>query len=357
MPFGSRLIRSILMGMLVHLGGCGLRSTVRPVESGPPPVAEFFTRVAVDPVGAAPLALVIVRSSIVDETTRRRVVERWSREVPRLEVLRDARLADAEALLAQGALGAATEAINEAAALEGAVGLPGRPRAVAQLARDVEWARLAAEQTAREAGERARGAYRSGRFEDALSAASEARQLRARASLPVDVALAVLEGLSSRAIPPPPTPVHAVAIPERPPPTVVRPPRRTLPVATAVRRAAPDAAEPAAPTGPAADPLAALRHAWHADDLPGALRALEQARAAGVAEPGLTALAERIEARRDAVIQSALDAAAAAYAREDLESARAHWERVLALMPGEPTATEGLTLYRRFLALQPGVGR
>jgi hypothetical protein len=344
------------LAVLAGLLGCGGQPPVRETVAEPPPVAAFFARVEVDPMGAAALARASLVASQVDEATRRRIVARWSREVPRLEALRDARLADAEALLAQGALGAATDAVSESAALEAAIGLPGSPRSVAQLAREIEWARLAAERTAREAGERARGAFRDGRLEVALAAASEARQLRARAGLPGDVGLAVLEGLAGgRSAPAPPVAEATVAPVAR---GVARPVTRR-PVAPGARRApveAPAAEAVGVPVS-TADPLAALHHAWRADDLPGSLRALARARADGLDSPELTALGARIEARRDAVVSALLEAAAGAYAREDLESARAHWERVLALAPGEPTATEGLTVYRRFVALQPGGGR
>lgn len=354
MSFGQLFHRGVVVAALAGSLGCGSRAAVTPAVHGSPPVSEFLARVEYDPVGAAPLARAIVRSSDVDETTRRRVISRWSAEVPRLEYLRDARLADAEALLAQGALGAATEALSESAALEAAVGLPGHPRSVSQLARDLEWARLAAEQTAREAGERARGAYRNGQFEAALNAASEARQLRARAGLPSDVGLSVLEGLAGRALPSrtasPPAPVAVSARA----PSVRAAPRRGVAVIPP-RRVTPEPTE--VPRAPAPDPLAAVRHAWHADDLPGALRALDRARTAGADAPDFADLTARIEGRRDAVIKAALESAAAAYAREDLEAARAHWERVLVLMPGEPTASEGLSLYRRFVGLQPGANR
>lgn len=50
-------------------------------------------------------------------------------------------------------------------------------------------------------------------------------------------------------------------------------------------------------------------------------------------------------------VDAALQAAEAAYAREDLEEARRQWLRVLELAPGHGRATEGLRLYARFVSL------
>jgi len=50
-------------------------------------------------------------------------------------------------------------------------------------------------------------------------------------------------------------------------------------------------------------------------------------------------------------VDEALEAAEAAYAREDLEEARRQWLRVLELAPGHGRATEGLRLYARFVSL------
>jgi hypothetical protein len=50
-------------------------------------------------------------------------------------------------------------------------------------------------------------------------------------------------------------------------------------------------------------------------------------------------------------VDAALQAAEAAYAREDLEEARRQWLRVLELAPGHGRASEGLRLYARFVSL------
>jgi tetratricopeptide (TPR) repeat protein len=312
-----------------------------------PPAMQFLALVEVDPVAAAPLAREILRSPLTDDATRGRVVAAWTRAVAPLEALRDARLADAEALLAQGAVGAATEAVNEASELESAVGLVGTPRSASELAREVEWARSAAERTAREAGERARGAWRVQDWVTASAAAAEARQLRNRAGLTADVHLAVIEGLSRRAVPEPasaPDPEPTALAAERG--------RNDRPASRqTVRRKTPEA--PSRPTPAlAADPLADARHAWRNGDVPAAEGALARARAEGAGGGAVDALEQEVDARRAVLVAQALAAAEAAYAREDLEAARAFWERVIELSPDNPRAAEGLSLYRRFLALQ-----
>ena len=329
------------------LSGCHAVARRSAPSAAPQGASRFFDLAETDPMAAAPLARAVLRSPLTDTTTRGRVLEVWSRIVGPLEALRDARLADAEALLAQGAVAAAAEAVHEAAELETAVGMPGAPRSASQLAREVEWARGAAERTAREAGERARGARRIGDWSTAATAAAEARQLRNRAGLVADIDLAVIEGLSRRAVPEPVTPpLPSVAL-ESPTQgkTLQRPPPR--------RRA--DAPAPPAPRLQAAaevDPLANVRYASRSGDLPGAWSALEDLRARGVAGPGFTALSVRLAAERESAIRSSLAAAESAYEKEDLETARAYWQRVLELAPENARAAEGLTLYRRFLALQ-----
>jgi tetratricopeptide (TPR) repeat protein len=312
-----------------------------------PPAMQFLALVEVDPVAAAPLAREILRSPLTDDATRSRVVAAWTQAVAPLEALRDARLADAEALLAQGAVGAASEAVNEASELESAVGLVGSPRSAAELAREVEWARSAAERTAREAGERARGAWRVQDWVTASAAAAEARQLRNRAGLTADVHLAVIEGLSRRAVPEPvptpePTPAAVAAEAGR----AERPAGRPAP-----RRKTPEAPSRAVAV-PAADPLANARHAWRNGDVAAAEGALARARAEGAGGGAVDALQQEVDARRAVLVAQALAAAEAAYAREDLEAARAFWERVIELSPDNSRAAEGLSLYRRFLALQ-----
>ena len=341
---------SLALG-LAFLAGCGARTLRTDTAPQPPPAARFLSLVETDPVAAGPLAREILRSPLTDETTRTRVVSAWTAAVAPLEALRDARLADADALLAQGAVAAAAEAVHEAAELETAIGLTGAPRSAAELAREVEWARTAAERTAREAGERARGAWRQGDPATAAVAAAEARQLRNRAGLTADVNLAVLEGLSRRALPEP-EPSAPILRPteERVDRAAARPRPRPRPAESAPLPAA-TAAKPVA-VQPAADPLADARHAWRTGDVVQARAALAAARAAGAAGPGIDDLEAAVSARRDTLVAQALEAAEAAYAREDLEGARAYWERVLALAPGHARALEGLSLYRRFLALR-----
>lgn len=68
-------------------------------------------------------------------------------------------------------------------------------------------------------------------------------------------------------------------------------------------------------------------------------------------EPSGTAPPAVVAAPDPSRVDAALQAAEAAYAREDLEEARRQWLRVLELAPGHGRATEGLRLYARFVSL------
>jgi hypothetical protein len=332
------------------LAGCAGAPRVEPKRSALPPAMQFEALVDQDPVAAAPYARAVLASPLTDHDTRARVLARWSAALPGLEALRDARIADAEAFLAQGAVAAATETVHEALAIERAVGAVASPRTAGQVARDVEAARLGAETTAAEAGQRARAAFRAEAWSDATEAAAEARRLRNRAGLPADVGLAVLEGLARRRAPAPEVDPSTVAQAPEPaeaaPPSVHRPAKRRQ---TSV--AAPRPAAPVVTVAPPRNFVEEARRAQRQDDLAGLLGVLGEARAAGATDAELGALSAWAEAERARVVREALAAAEAAYVREDLERARAHWERVLALEPQNARAREGMAMYERFAAL------
>ncbi len=313
---------------------------------------QFEALVGQDPVAAAPYARAVLSSPLTDRDTRARVLATWSAALPALESLRDARIADAEALLAQGAVAAATETVHEALALERAVGAVGSLRGAGEVAREVEAARLGAETTAAEAGQRARAAFRADAWSAAADAAAEARRLRHRAGLPADVGLAVLEGLARRRAPLLESEPDAVAQAEAPPPAEATPAAAPRP---AKRRAVSAAARPASTAvvneAPARNFAEEARRAQRQDDLAGLMSILREARAAGAVGADLAALAAWAEAERSRVVREALAAAETAYVREDLERARAHWQRVLALEPQNPRAREGMAMYERFAAL------
>ena len=83
-----------LLGGVASLWGCHPAER-RAEPLALPPAMEFLARVEVDPVAAAPLAREILRSPLTDDATRSRVVAAWTQAVAPLEILRDARLADA----------------------------------------------------------------------------------------------------------------------------------------------------------------------------------------------------------------------------------------------------------------------